>query len=312
MDERSMQRLRRLTDDELGQILAATAESSFPQTPDIASVVQARLEREALAYPELEPSPARTAGPRFPWLRVSRATALAILAIVLLAAIAAAVIFGVPGIRFIFVPVLPTLPPSPSATAPQSPTPTAVQAPSAPPSPTVSLTPTPVPSPTPLGATLTVGTPVSLDEARAAVTFPVLLPSDPTIGPPDQVYLEAIATGHAVSLVWRPRPGLPEANGGIGMLLTEFNGYLNPDQFQKVIGPGTSVTPVRIGGGAGYWLHGAQHFFVSPSTTSGNWIEQQVRLAGDTLIWNVGGQTYRLEAAVPLTDAIRIAESLAP
>jgi hypothetical protein len=310
MDERSMTRLRQLPDDELGRVLASAAEASFPQAPDIASVVQARLEREALAYPELRPRRALTAGGWFPWLRVRRATALAILAIVLLAAIAAAVIFGVPGIRFIFVPSLPTLPPSPSTTVP--PAPTVLQASPAFPSPSVSLPPTPVPSPTPLGATLGVGTPVSLDVARASVTFPVQLPSDPAAGPPDQVYLEPIATGYAVSLVWRPRPGLPEANGGIGMLLTEFDGYLNPDQFQKVIGPGTSVTPVRIGDGAGYWLHGAQHFFIGPSATSGNWREQQVRLAGDTLLWNIGGQTYRLEAAVPLSDAIRIAESLAP
>lgn len=304
-----MQRLRRLPDEELGRALASAADASFPQTPDIASVVRARLERDALAYPELRARPAPARRPLFPWLRVRRATALAILAIVLLAAIAAAFIFGVPGIRFIFVPALPTLPPSPSTTA--SPKPTVLQS-TAPPSPSVSVPPTPVPSPTPIGATLAVGTPVGLDEARAAVTFPVLLPSDPAIGPPDQVYLEAVATGHAVSLVWGPRSGLPEANGGIGMLLTEFDGYLNPEQFQKVIGPGTTVTPVRIGAGAGYWLHGAQHFFISPSTTSGNWAEQQVRLAGDTLLWNVGSQTYRLEAAAPLTDAIRIAESLAP
>ena len=307
-----MDRMRRLSDDDLGRVLASLADASFPRTPDIASVVQARLEREALAYPELQPRRAPAVpGSRFPWLRIRRATALAILAIVLLAAIAAAVIFGVPGIRFTFVQTLPTLPPTPAAGTPV-PSPSVLRSSPASSSPAVAPTLVPVPSPTPLGATLDVGTPVSLDEARAAVTFPVQLPNDPAVGSPNQVYLETIATGHAVSLVWTPRRSLPEANGGIGMLLTEFDGALNPEQFQKVIGPGTTLTTVLIGGTTGYWLHGAEHFFVSPTATSGNWDEQRVRLAGDTLLWNVDSVTYRLEAAVSLTDAIRIAESLSP
>lgn len=316
MDERSMQRLRQLPDDELGRAVARAADASFPRTPDIASIVQARLERDSLAYPELHPRRARAARIWFPWLRVRRATALAILAIVLLAAIAAAVIFGVPGIRFTFVPALPSLPPTPAAAtpAPSSGTPLPGVSPSAPPgvSPSPPSSFVPSPGPSAVGIDLFLGAPVSLDEARHAVLFPLQLPSDPLLGPPDQAYLQQTRIGHAVTLVWVARPGLSASTSGVAALLTEFEGSLNPDQFQKVIGPGTSVTPVLIHGAARYWLHGADHFFVSPTATGGNWDEQRVRLAGDTLLWNEGSVTYRLEAPVSQQVAIRIAESLAP
>ncbi len=298
-----MQQLRRLPDDELGRAVARIADASFPRTPDIAAVVQARLERDALTYPELRSRGAAPAS-RFPWLRVRRATALAILAIVLLAAIAAAVIFGVPGIRFTFVPTLPSLSPTPSA---------ATSAPSAAtPRPSASSSPASSPRASVVGGDMFLGAQVTLDEARKGVLFALQLPADPLLGPPDQAYLQQTQIGHAVTLVWGARPGLPAGTTGVAALLTEFEGSLNPDQFQKVIGPGTSVTPVLIEGVTGYWLHGAEHFFVSPTQTSGNWDEQRVRLAGDTLLWNLGSVTYRLEASVSQEVAIRIAESLAP
>jgi hypothetical protein len=307
MDERSMDKLRNLPDDELGRVLARVADASFPQTPDVASMVQARLERDALAYPEVRPRAAGR-GSRFPWLRVRRATALAILAIVLLAAVVAAVIFGVPGIRFTFVSTLPTLPPASAAATPSPSATTAVTTPIGGASP--SLVPSPVPSV--VGGDMFLGAQVSLDEARQAVLFPLQLPRDPLLGAPDQAYLQQTQIGHAVTLVWGSRPGLPAGTTGVAALLTEFDGSLNPEQFQKVIGPGTTVTPVSIGGASGYWLHGAEHFFVSPTATSGNLDEQRVRLAGDTLLWNVGNVTYRLEASVAQDVAIRIAESLTP
>jgi hypothetical protein len=157
-----------------------------------------------------------------------------------------------------------------------------------------------------------LGSPVSLDEARRGVLFPLQLPTDPLLGAPDQAYLQQTHIGRAVTLAWGPRAGLPAGVTGVAALLTEFDGFVNPDQFQKVIGPGTTVTPVSISGTTGYWLHGAAHFFVSPTATGGNWDEQRVRLAGDTLLWNVGSVTYRLEAPVAQDVAIRIAESLAP
>ena len=292
----------RLTDDQLGEVLARAATEAFPETPDLATVVQARLERETLAYPEAAPTRGWRVRDRLAWRPVRRSTALALLAILLVAALAAAVILGVPGIRINVVPSLPTLPPTAVVATPSAASPA--------PGSTAPLTPSP--EPTPLGASLSVGTPVDIEAARAHVDFPVQLPSDPSVGAPDQAYVLTALNVRAVSFVWRPGPALPEATSGIGMLLTEFEGHLNTDQFQKILGPGTTLTVVRVGEATGYWLHGARHFFVTPVDNRGDWSEQQVRLAGDTLLWNVGDVTYRLEAAVDEKGAIRIGESLAP
>jgi hypothetical protein len=309
MDERSMDQLRRLPDEELGRAVAEAAGTSFPRTPDIASVVKARLEREALAYPDVHRrrQPARSSCPRLGWIHVRRSTALALLAIVVLAAIAAAVILGVPGVRFTFQPALPSLPPTPSATSGPS-------GAAAPGTQAGSHSPLSVRSPaaSAIGAGLFLGLAVDLDSAQSQLPFPIRAPRDPLLGEPDQVYLQQTRNGRAVTLVWGPRPGLPTGPTGVAALLTEFEGAINPDQFQKVIGPGTTVTPAKIGDARGYWLHGAEHFFVSPTATSGDWDEQRVRLAGDTLLWNVDSVTYRLEAAVSQPVAIRVAESLAP
>jgi hypothetical protein len=310
-----MEQLRRLPDDELGRALAHVALSAFPPTPDLTAAVQARLEREALAYPELQRGPvvAPTPARRFVWPRMRRATALAILAILLLAAIAAAVIFGVPGIRFTFVSTLPTLSPTPAAISSGS-----SLAPAATPHPGVSPSPVPSPRASILGGDLFLGEPVSLDEARSGVPFHIQLPHDALLGAPDQAFLQQTRIGHAVTFVWGARPDLAVGPTGLAALLTEFEGQLNPDQFQKIIGPGTTVTPVFVAGVTGYWLHGADHFFVGRSATGGDWDMQQVRLAGDTLLWNVGRVTYRLELALPrgVADsqdvAIRVAQSLAP
>jgi hypothetical protein len=111
MDARPVEDLRRLRDDELGRALTGVATGAFPPTPDVASVVQARLEREALAYPELRPrwassDPAH--GGTYPRPRIGRVTTLAIVVLVLLAAIAAAVILGMPGFHLGFLPLVPS------------------------------------------------------------------------------------------------------------------------------------------------------------------------------------------------------------
>ena len=298
MDERLMDQLRNLPDEELGRALADAAEPAFPRTPDVTFAVRTRLEREALAYPELAPAPAPAPERavmlpprRFAWPRVRRATALAILAIVLLAALAAAVILGVPGIRFTFVPALPSQTPAPASVparpgatpAPSRASPAATPAATAAPSLTAS------PGPSTLGGGLFLGTPADLGNRTGRPPVPR------SSCPGTRTW--ARRTWHTSS---RRRsatpsrscgardPGCLRGTTGVAALLTEFEGAINPNQFQKLIGPGTTVTPVRIGGAPGYWLHGADHFFVSSTATSGNWDEQRVRLAGDTLLWNVG------------------------
>src|SRR5207245_5809282 len=62
------------------------------------------------------------------------------------------------------------------------------------------------PTPFPLG----VGVQVTLDEARARAGFPVVVPTDPLLGAPAEVYLRTTSSGStAVSLVYIARPGIP-------------------------------------------------------------------------------------------------------
>jgi hypothetical protein len=66
---------------------------------------------------------------------------------------------------------------------------------------------------------------------------------------------------------------------------------------------------VRVDGGRGIWLSGEPHAFMF--RTRGSEVYEDVfYLAGNTLLWERGPVTYRLEADVMLADALRIARSV--
>ena len=63
-----------------------------------------------------------------------------------------------------------------------------------------------------------------------------------------------------------------------------------------------------LGSGVAYYLSGQPHqfFFFDPA---GNLQPETLRLAGNTLLWDQDGYTYRLEAQVSRDEAVRIASS---
>ena len=70
--------------------------------------------------------------------------------------------------------------------------------------------PTAAPSPrTTLDADLDLGEPVTLDQARRQVSFPVSVASLPELGAPDAVYVRDERGMESVSLVYGPRAGFP-------------------------------------------------------------------------------------------------------
>lgn len=215
---------------------------------------------------------------------VRRGFVVAIAALLILAAVVGAVALGVPGIRIQFGG--PT----------QSPAVTASPA---------------RPSPTPselaiVGQSLGLGTKVSLDEAERIAGLDLILPADPAIGPPDAAYVFA----NRVALVWAERPGLPaDPSSGVALLINEFRGRVDEGYYTKVLDSDATVTPVTVGDGSGYWISGSPHFFFYRDPT-GKFIDETAREVGDTLIWNDGEVTYRLESQLGMDDAIRIAESL--
>jgi hypothetical protein len=137
---------------------------------------------------------------------------------------------------------------------------------------------------------------VSLAEARAAVDFEIGLPA---IGPPARVLLDRRGAEEVVTLAYR----------GGDLLVTQFRGGLDSELIEKVLGPGTRLDVVTVDGATGFWISGARHpvLYLTPAGAVG---EDRARLAGNTLVWEVGGVTHRLEADVSRRDALRIARSV--
>jgi len=288
--------LHQLPDGELEVALRGLApavawpSATVPGGPDIAATVRARV--------ELLPGP-RHAGRttaanlldawRWSWRPARRALLLALVALLGLVAIAGALGLGLPGLRII----LGEAPPAPSAIAEPS------RAPS-------------VPATTgALGASLGLGDeldPADPGELHARAGFPVLLPDDPEIGPPEAAYIDDVKGGQ-VTLLWRTRAGLPATQQPeIGLLVSQFRGTVGRDFFAKATNSNTIIAPVEVGGQDGYWITGAPHvlFWEGP----GGFVDDSRRWVGDVLLWSDGTITYRLETSLGRARAIEIAETM--
>jgi hypothetical protein len=114
-----------------------------------------------------------------------------------------------------------------------------------------------------------------------------------------------------VSLVFGVRDGLPKtAQGGVGVLFSEFHGEIEPAFFGKVLSAGTTLEPVTVNGGRGWWIQGEPHL-IFYRDANGQVHDEQLRLAGNTLLWEQDGLTLRLESALTKDEALRIAASVA-
>jgi hypothetical protein len=148
-----------------------------------------------------------------------------------------------------------------------------------------------------LGAFL--GDPVTLSEARERADFDVVVPE--ALGEPDEVYFQdGPPPGGMVSFVYGTKDD-PRA------LFTQFAGRVDEIIFKK-IAPDTKIEAVTVDGQPGYWLEGA-HFF-SYLDRHGDMESEQVRLAGNVLLWERGTRTLRLEADISKEEAVRIAASV--
>jgi hypothetical protein len=170
-----------------------------------------------------------------------------------------------------------------------------------------STPPPPAARPAPPGTGL--GEPTTLQEARDAAAFPVRAPA--ALGRPDQVWVNRSVGGGMVSLAYDPRPGLLPATGetGTGLLLTMLRGQAEPVWFKGLFTGTTRIQDVRVGEAFGLWIEGAPHELVFEDP-GGQQHRMVSRLAGNTLLWEADGMTYRLEAHVDRDTAVRIATSL--
>jgi hypothetical protein len=159
-----------------------------------------------------------------------------------------------------------------------------------------------------VGARLSLGEQVSLAEAQRGVTFEVLLPSGR--GRPDEVYLADTPSGGRISLLYRPRSGLPPAAGSrVGLLATEFRARINDQLLRKGIGADVRLEDVTVASEPGFWIEGNPHQLIF-ADERGRFFEDNARLAGNTVLWQRGPITLRVESGLSKAEAIRIAESL--
>ena len=146
---------------------------------------------------------------------------------------------------------------------------------------------------------LFVGERVSLDQARGRADFEVVVPE--ALGDPDGIYFQTTPPGGMVSFVYgsleRPRA-----------LFTEFRASVDEAVFKKVA-PDTRIHEVTVDGGPGFFLSGAPHEF-SYIDREGMFRRELVRLAGNTLLWERGPVTLRLEADLNEAEALEIARSV--
>jgi hypothetical protein len=145
---------------------------------------------------------------------------------------------------------------------------------------------------------LLLGRRVSLAEARERVRYHVVVPK--RAPHPDTVFLSTWPPGGMVSFAYgdarKPR-----------LLMMQFEGESGP-YIEKLVVMGTHVERVTIGGRRGYFLSGAPHelHFLGRDSEDETVVR---RLAGNTLLWERGPLTLRLEGRMTKGEAVAIAQS---
>jgi hypothetical protein len=159
-----------------------------------------------------------------------------------------------------------------------------------------------------VGRELALGSPVSLDAARAAL--PTLRQLDSPHGPPDAIYLSSRPTG-LVSFVWRARPGLAGSvtAPSVGLVVQQYPSTADLGFFQKSLGQGTRAVEVAVEGKRGYWIDGQPHS-IAYIDARNQFISDTVRWATNALVWAGDGVTYRVESSLTQAEAVALVGGL--
>jgi hypothetical protein len=148
-------------------------------------------------------------------------------------------------------------------------------------------------------ADLALGRLVTPAEAARVAGFRVRLPATVDGRPVRRVYLDTSIGDGAVSITWpccAPR-----------VVLTQVRGSGLP-WARKLVGPGTTVEDIDVAGVPGAWIEGDQHVFLVE--VWGTVVERRSRLAGNVLLWERDGVTFRLEGDLTREQALAIARSV--
>lgn len=139
---------------------------------------------------------------------------------------------------------------------------------------------------------------VTLDQARAQASFPLVVPAE--LGPPSRVFIDPGRT--VVSMVWPT--GDPTAPGP-PVRLDQVAG--RPD-YAVVKKYADDIDFTRVAGADAFWLREPHPLVYTDPTGTGH--TERSRVAGPTLIWTDGPLTLRLEGVATAERATQIARSV--
>lgn len=264
----------------------------YPTTPMLAARVAARLQAERGS---------RIGMPRAFSLPSPRLLRNAVVALLVLAMVVAAVtalasptarsamaaFFGLKRVQVVHVEETATAPPSTTGTA--------------------------VPTTTSRAAFAVVAGGTTMAEAQRRTAFPLRVPTYPIgLGEPGRVYFQDFQPGQQVVLFFKAMPELGLGSGDKeGVLFTLFQ-FKTEGIFVKMITPGTQLEELRVNGKRALWFQGAAHILQYRDPDGKVRVEFERLVTGNTLAWEEGDVTYRLETTLPKEEAVQIAESLRP
>jgi hypothetical protein len=157
---------------------------------------------------------------------------------------------------------------------------------------------------------LDLGTPISIADASKRLGFALRVPALAGFDHPDGVFFSIPPPQGEVTVMYLPRGDLPaSAQTGVGLLLSEFEATMETGFFGKVAEPGTTIEALSIHGQPAYWLAGSPHAFFY-RLANGEIYGDTLRLATNTLVWQAGAVTLRVEGDITKDQAVAIANSL--
>jgi hypothetical protein len=159
-----------------------------------------------------------------------------------------------------------------------------------------------------VGNALNLGSPVTLDAAKAAL--PSLRQLESAYGPPDAIYLGTRPAG-LVTFVWRARPGLAESvtAPGVGLVVQQYPSTGDIGFLEKTLGPGTRAAQVTVEGRRGYWIDGQPHS-IGYVDARNQYVNDAVRWATNALVWAGNSVTYRIESSLTQAEAMALVPML--
>lgn len=160
----------------------------------------------------------------------------------------------------------------------------------------------------PAGTGFDLGSPVPLAEARNEEPPRILVPA--ALPEPATAYVAGAGHRRVVTLAWRASPGEPVIAGtDLRLAIMALPGRTDEGFLSKMLGPGTTIEPVTVGGDRGWWIAGAPHelLVLRPDGTADIMAS---RLAGDTLLFARDGTLYRLESSLGRDTTLAIAASM--